>query len=378
MTLSRRQLLGLLGTAAATAPLLSACATGSARTPSLQQAYKNDFLIGTALSVGIINGAPSPLSALIAREFNAITPENCMKWEEMRNADGSWNWGDADAFVAFGKRHNMHMIGHTLVWHSQIPDAVFKDGAGKDITAAALQQKMEQHIQTLVDRYKGQLQSWDVVNEAIGDDLQMRNSHWYRILGEDFIHRAFSLAQEADPKAKLLYNDYNIERGAKRDATIAMLKRLQKRGTPIHGIGIQGHINLEKPGIDEIEQSILAFADLGLRVSFTELDIDVLPQVWDLPVAEISTRFDYTPERDPYPQGLPANMQDALARRYESLFALFLKHRDKIDRISLWGTSDDASWLNDFPIKGRTNYPLLFDRSHQPKPAYFRVLDLKK
>lgn len=378
MPLSRRRLLGLLGTTAASAPLLSAQAASPFKPHSLQQAYKKDFLLGTAVDAATVRSAPSPLTTLIAREFNAITPENCMKWEKIRNLDGSWNWADADAFVAFGKRHNMHMVGHTLVWHSQIPDAVFKDATGKDITAAALQQKMEQHIQTLVSRYKGKLQSWDVVNEAIGDDLQMRNSHWYRILGEDFIHRAFSIAHEVDAKAKLIYNDYNIEREGKREATIAMLKRLQKRGTPIHGLGIQGHINLETPSIAEIEKSIIAFAELGLRISFSEVDIDVLPQVWDLPVAEISTRFDYTPERDPYTQGLPQKVQDALARRYESLFSLFLKHRDKIDRISLWGTSDDASWLNDFPIKGRRNYPLLFDRSHQPKPAYFRVLDLKK
>ncbi|ACE84280.1 endo-1,4-beta-xylanase [Cellvibrio japonicus] len=378
MQVSRRKLLQLMGASAALVPAVKLQAASAPTATSLKTAYQQDFLIGAALSASIINQADPQLVTLIARDFNSITPENCMKWGEIRNADGSWKWADADAFVAFGEQHNLHMVGHTLVWHSQIPDSVFKNKDGNYISKTALQKKMQEHITTLAGRYKGKLHAWDVVNEAVDDNLKMRESHWYKILGEDFIYQAFNLAHEVDPKAHLLYNDYNIERTGKREATIEMIKRLQKRGMPIHGLGIQGHMGIDTPPIAEVEKSIIEFAKLGLRVHFTELDIDVLPSVWELPVAEISTRFEYKPERDPYTKGLPQEMQDKLARRYEDLFKLFLKHADKIDRVTLWGVSDDASWLNDFPIRGRTNYPLLFDRQHEPKPAYFRVLDLKQ
>ncbi len=379
MNISRRQLFALTGAGLA----MSQAARLNAATKALEQtglskAYKDNFLIGAALNAHITQGKDEKLTALIAREFNSITPENCMKWGVLRDAEGQWNWTDADSFVAFGTKHNLHMVGHTLVWHSQIHDQVFKNADGSYISKEALQKKMEEHIRTLAGRYKGKLAAWDVVNEAVGDDNKMRDSHWYKIMGDDFIYNAFALAHEVDPKAHLMYNDYNIERTGKREATIDMLKRLKKRGMPIHGLGIQGHLGIDTPPIDEIEKSIIEFAKLGLRVHFTELDIDVLPSVWDLPVAEVSTRFEYKPERDPYIKGLPQAMQDKLAKRYEDLFKLFIKHSDKIDRVTFWGVSDDASWLNGFPIPGRTNYPLLFDRQQQPKDAYFRLLDLKR
>jgi endo-1,4-beta-xylanase len=379
MNLSRRQLLALTsaGIAMGQASKLAAT-TKAAEQTGLKSAYKDNFLIGAALNATIASGADERLNTLIAKEFNSITPENCMKWGVLRDAQGQWNWKDADAFVAFGTKHNLHMVGHTLVWHSQIHDEVFKNADGSYISKAALQKKMEEHITTLAGRYKGKLAAWDVVNEAVGDDLKMRDSHWYKIMGDDFIYNAFTLANEVDPKAHLMYNDYNIERTGKREATVEMIKRLQKRGMPIHGLGIQGHLGIDTPPIAEIEKSIIAFAKLGLRVHFTELDVDVLPSVWELPVAEVSTRFEYKPERDPYTKGLPQEMQDKLAKRYEDLFKLFIKHSDKIDRATFWGVSDDASWLNGFPIPGRTNYPLLFDRQLQPKDAYFRLLDLKR
>lgn len=380
MALSRRDLLKRSGLAGLAASLpLAGCGTASSlKAQGLKDLYAKDFTIGAALNRFIIEEKDPYLTALIKREFSSITPENCMKWEEIRNPDGSWNFADADAFVAFGEANNMEMVGHTLIWHSQMDNTQFFDKDGKYISADALNRKVDDHIQTLVERYKGKLAHWDVVNEFIDDDNQYRQSHWYKTLGDSIIDRAFNLAHEVDPKAHLVYNDYNIEREGKRDATVEMLKKHLKRGTPIHGVGIQGHINIETPSVADIEKSILAFAELGLRVHFTELDIDVLPLVWDLPTAEISTRFEYRPERDPFKNGLTQEMSDRLARRYEDLFKLFIKHADKIDRVTLWGVSDDATWLNDFPIPGRTSYPLLFDRKKQPKDAYFRVANLKK
>jgi endo-1,4-beta-xylanase len=379
MNISRRHLLALggAGLALSQATKLSAASKAAEQT-GLKTAFKDNFLIGTALNVGHTKNENPRITALIRKEFSSITPENCMKWGVLRNAQGEWNWADTDAFVNFGSEHQLHMVGHTLVWHSQIQDEVFKNADGSYISKAALQKKMEQHISTLAGRYKGKLAAWDVVNEAVGDDNKMRESHWYNIMGEDFIYNAFALAHEVDNKAHLMYNDYNNEQPEKREATLAMLKRLQKRGAPIHGLGIQAHIGLQDPPIEEIEKSIIEYAKLGLRVHFTELDVDVLPSIWKLPVAEISTRFEYTPERDPYTKGLPQEVEDQLAKRYEDLFKVFIKHSDKIDRVTFWGVSDDSSWLNGFPIRGRTNYPLLFDRKQEPKSAYFRVLDLKR
>lgn len=379
MNISRRHLLALSGAGLALSQVAKlSAASKAAEQTGLKTAFADNFLMGAALNVAQTKNEEPHITALIRKEFNSITPENCMKWGVLRDAKGEWNWTDADAFVNFGTEHKLHMVGHTLVWHSQIQDEVFKNADGSYISKAALQKKMEEHISTLAGRYKGKLPAWDVVNEAVGDDNKMRASHWYNIMGDDFIYNAFALAHEVDNKAHLMYNDYNNEQPEKREATLTMLKRLQKRGMPIHGLGIQAHIGLQDPPLEEIEKSIIEYAKLGLRVHFTELDIDVLPSIWKLPVAEISTRFEYTPERDPYTQGLPQEIEDKLAKRYEDLFKIFIKHSDKIDRVTFWGVSDDSSWLNGFPIPGRTNYPLLFDRKQEPKSAYFRLLDLKR
>lgn len=378
MNISRRNLLAMSGaTAALIASAKLHAAEKAAAATGLKDAYKDDFLIGAALSVSIIKQQDPKLVALINKDFNSITPENCQKWGEIRNEDGSWKWQDSDAIVDFAGKNKLHMVGHTLGWHSQIPESVFKNKDGSYISKDALAKKQQEHITTLVDRYKGKIHAWDVVNEAVGDDNKMRDSHWYKIMGDDFLVNAFNLAHETDPKAHLMYNDYNNERKDKRQATVDMIKRLQKRSVPIHGLGMQAHIGLGT-NMQDFEDSILAYSALGLKVHLTELDIDVLPSVWNLPVAEISTRFEYKPERDPYIKGLPKEIDEQLAKAYESLFKILIKHKEKIERVTFWGVSDDASWLNGFPIPGRTNYPLLFDRKQEPKSAYFRLLDLKK
>jgi endo-1,4-beta-xylanase len=378
MNISRRGLLAMSGaTAALIASAKLQAAEKAAAATGLKEAYKDDFLIGAALSASIIKQQDPALVALITKEFNSITPENCQKWGEIRNEDGSWKWEDSDAIINFGSKHKMHMVGHTLGWHSQIPESVFKNKDGSYISKEALAKKQKEHITTLVDRYKGKIAAWDVVNEAMGDDNKMRTSHWYNIMGDDFLVNAFNLAHETDPKAHLMYNHYNNEQEGKRNATIEMLKRLQKRKAPIHGLGMQAHVGIASD-MKNFEDSIIAYSELGLRIHLTELDIDVLPSVWNLPVAEISTRFEYKPERDPYIKGLPKEIDEQLAKAYETLFKILIKHKDKVDRVTFWGVSDDASWLNGFPIPGRTNYPLLFDRNKQPKSAYFRLLDLKK
>ena len=378
MSISRRLFLRNAAIASTLLTIKSNAIAKATERSGIKDFYKDDFRIGTAISTSTLVKNDEHMLGLIAREFNAITPENCMKWEPLRPKDQAWDWTAADKFVEFGQKNNMYVVGHNLVWHSQVPKEVFQDESGGVIKKEALAIKMQNHIAKLAGRYKGKIHAWDVVNEAVEDNGSWRKSPWYKIMGEDFIAKAFHLAHEVDPNAHLIYNDYNTETPVKRDFIVGMVKSFKKRGVPIQGVGLQEHLSIDGPSVEEIEKTLVALSNIGVRVHVTELDIDVLPSVWNLPTAEISTRFDYTPERDPYIQGLPKNIEEKLAKRYEDIFKLYLKHRDKIDRVTLWGTTDGETWLNDFPIKGRTNYPLLFDRGFSPKSAYFRLLDLKK
>jgi endo-1,4-beta-xylanase len=374
MKLSKREFLLCSGTALLASQI--SLRTMAAAKTGLKEAYKDRFLIGAAINSSIATNQHPNLTEIIKRDFSSVTPENSLKWEAIRTEEGGWKWDHADAFVNFAQQHKLQAVGHCLAWHSQTPDSVFKQKNGDYIKPAELNKKIEEHVTTLVSRYKGKIAAWDAVNEAVGDDKQMRKSHYYNILGEEFIDKVFHTAHETDPDVHLIYNDYNNEQPDKRNTTLELIKRLQKRGVPLHGLGMQLHVAVDGPSIEEIEKSIVAFYNMGLRVHITELDVDVLPSVWNIPVAEISTRFEYTPERDPFKSGISKQMNDQLSKRYEDLFKLFIKHKDKIDRITLWGLTDDMSWLNNFPVRGRTNYPLLFDRKHQPKDAYYKILAL--
>lgn len=343
----------------------------------LKDYFKNDFKVGVAISTNIFERNDTELLDMISREFNSITTENSLKWEPVHPGENQWNFEVPDQFVAFGQQHDMHIQGHVLVWHSQVPRNLFVDKDGKQISKSGLQKRMENHISTLVDRYKGKIHSWDVVNESITPEEGFRKSKWFEIMGPEFMERAFHLAHEADPNCHLIYNDYGMNNPKRRDFVVELVKKYKKKGVPIHGIGMQGHYNLESPGFKEIEKSIEAFASTGLRVHFTELDVDVLPSKGKQ-TAEVSTNIKYDKKLNPYVDGLPKEIDDKLTKRYEELFKLFLKHKDKIDRITFWGISDDYSWKNNFPVRGRTNYPLLFDRAHNPKSAYFAVTGLKK
>ncbi|MDQ3292392.1 MAG: endo-1,4-beta-xylanase, partial [Bacteroidota bacterium] len=269
----------------------------------------------------------------------------------------------------------MFIVGHTLVWHQQTPDWVFEDEAGKPVSREVLLKRMENHISTVVGRYKGKINGWDVVNEAIADQGgQMRPTKWLSIIGEDFAEKAFEYAHKADPKAELYYNDYSLYRPDKREGTIRLVKSLQAKGIKVKAIGMQGHYGLTVPTIEQIEESIVAFSKLGVEVNFTELDIDVLPNPSRRQGADIAETFGADEKFNVYTNGLPDSVQQKLTKRYADLFTLFKKHRDKIGRITFWGVTDANSWLNNWPIKGRTSYPLLFDRQYQPKPAFQAIL----
>lgn len=345
---------------------------GSAsKATSLQTGYKHSFLIGAALGSEHIQEKDPAATALILREFNAITPENVMKCGEIHPEAGRYDFALADQFVAFGQKQHMATFGHTLVWHSQLSPFVEKM-RNRD----SLLRFMEDHIATVVGRYAGKIKGWDVVNEALNEDGTLRESIFLKLLGPTYLETAFKLAQKADPSAELYYNDYNIELPAKRKGAIALLKQLQASGARVDGVGIQGHWNLNGPPVEEIERSIVEYAALGLKVMITELDITVLPNPWDLRGADVNQNYPGSPFMNPYPNALPDSVQQKLAKRYEDIFRVLLKHQDKISRVTFWGVNDGHSWLNGWPIKGRTNYPLLFDRQYRPKPAYHRVLGL--
>ena len=339
---------------------------------SLKNHFRNDFLIGTALNISEIEEKDPQAKWLIPAQFNAISPENIMKCQVIHPEWNVYHFDLADQFVKYGRKHNMFIVGHTLIWHSQLSTFV------KNIQSPdSLLLFMTNHINTVAGRYAGKINSWDVVNEALNEDGSLRNSIFLEKLGEDYIRKAFELASKAAPGAELYYNDYNIEQPIKRAGVIALVKKLKGSGTRIDGIGIQGHWSIRGPSLDDIENSILEYSALGLKVSFTELDLTCLPNPWDLTGADINQNFENSPFMNPYPKSLPDSVQLKLANCYEGLFKLFIKYKDKIERITFWGVNDGQSWLNNWPIKGRTNYPLLFDRNYKPKPAFEKVIALK-
>lgn len=370
MNVIKRNILGIACLATMSCGLIATKAPDT----SLKKVFRKDFYVGAALNGYQASNKDTKSNAIIKQHFNTISPENLLKWGSVHPQPGKYNFQPADNYVALGQEHKMFVVGHTLVWHNQTPDWVFEDGKGNPASKEILEQRMQEHIKTVAGRYKGKIHGWDVVNEALNDDGTLRESKWLKIIGEDYLAQAYTLAHQADPKAELYYNDYNMWKPAKRDGAIRLVKNLQDKGIKVDGIGMQGHWGLENPSIAQIEESIVAFSKLG-KVMITELDIDVLPNPSNRNGADIDATFEFDEKYNVYTQGLPDEVQQKLAKRYADIFALFHKHRDKISRVTFWGVTDSDSWLNNWPIKGRTSYPLLFDRNYQPKPALEAVVN---
>ena len=376
MTASRRL---IVGAAALLAACQSAPRSGTASSAlGLKDAFRDAFMVGTALAPPQVGERDTASVALITHQFNAISPENVLKWERVHPQPDRYDFAPADEYVAFGERHGMFIVGHTLVWHSQTPPWVFQNAQGQPLTRDELLARMKDHITTVVGRYKGRIKGWDVVNEALNEDGTFRESPWKRIIGDDYLVKAFQFAHDADPAAELYYNDYNLDYPAKRDGVIRLVRSLQAAGVPIHAVGSQEHLKLTTPSIAQVDSSIRMISATGVKVNVTELDIDMLPPATRNATADVSVRAGPAPNLDPYKAGLPDSMQVALARRYEDLFRVYLDHRDVIDRVTFWGVADRDSWLNGWPVRGRTNYPLLFDRNNKPKLAYQRVMALTR
>jgi endo-1,4-beta-xylanase len=359
-------------TAIAAALAVLTAAAGAA--PTLKDAYRSDFVIGAAMDSAQITGRDSRAQEIVAAQFSSVTPGNDLKWERVHPAPGVYDFRRGDEFVDFAQEHHLFAVGHVLVWHQQTPAWVYYDGDGGLLTKEALLARLKDHIFTVVGRYKGKIKAWDVVNEVIGDDGAMRQSLWYQICGEDYIVKAFQWAHEADPAAELTYNDYNIEYPQKRAGALALVKRLKAAGVPITTVGIQAHYLIGEPDLQLLDDAIADFAKLGVKVALTELDIDVNPRPSGGVTGDIALRLAADPKYNPYADGLPAEVQDKLTARYAKVFAIALKHKDVVDRVTLWGVTDADSWHNNWPIKGRTAYSLLFDRDGKPKPAVAAII----
>lgn len=341
---------------------------------TLKDAYKGCFMVGAALNPVQFNSQDQVEDAIIKRQFNTISPENVLKWERVHPQPGTYDFAPADKYVEFGQQNHMFVIGHTLIWHSQVPKWVFEDDKGNPVSRDTLLDRMHDHINKVVGRYKGRINGWDVVNEALNEDGTLRQSPWMKIIGEDYIEKAFRFAHEADPKAELYYNDYSLENEAKLKGAVELIKKLKAKGVPITGVGTQGHFHMDWPSIEDVDRTINEFGTLGIRVMVTELDIDVLPQATQSQTADVSLNLAADPKLNPYPSGLPDAVQQALAKRYADLFGTYAKHCGLLTRVTFWGVTDQNSWKNNWPVQGRTNYPLLFDRNSQPKPAFDAVI----
>ena len=355
-------------------------------TISLGAAYQGAFLMGTAVNQAIVSGKDTISQKIVEKEFNTITPENCMKAASVNPAPGVYNFGPADAFVAFGQKNDLFIVGHTLVWHNQTPAWFFTDEEGNPNTPAAQKERLRSHIEAVAGRYAGKVQAWDVVNEVIDNDGSYRPTTWVKGIGDgdELVKLAFQYASEYAPNTELYYNDFNAWRPAKRDGIVRMVKLLQAEGIRIDGIGIQGHWGLNYPKNEYIEQAIDAYSALGVKVMITELDVDVLPltkegQIIGRSMMESQFQLEeFKTFFDPYTDGLPQSVAEEQADRYAELFRIFYERKEKVDRVTFWGVQDGMSWKNGYPIPGRTNYPLLYDRDGKAKLARQAVLKVPK
>lgn len=360
------------------AALLAACGGGKqtiVKEKSLKEAFGDKFLVGVAVPNHQVSGKDTAATRIIKTHFNSVVGENCMKCVNIHPEEDRYYFGGADSLVEFGQANDMAIIGHCLIWHSQCAPWFFVDKEGKEVSPEVLKQRMKEHITTVVSRYKGKIKGWDVVNEAIESDGSYRKSKFYEILGEEYVPLAFRYAHEADPDAELYYNDYGMHAPGRRDGVVRLVKSLKEKGLRIDAVGLQGHMGMDYPTVEEFEKSMMAFADCGVKLMITEWEMSALPTVHEK--ANISDTVAYSKAMNPYPEALPDSVSRIWNARMKAFFELFLKHADVVDRVTVWGVSDGDSWKNDFPVKGRKEYPLLFDRNHRMKPFLRELVNPK-
>ena len=323
---------------------------------SLKDVFANDFLMGVSLSGRNVRNAAE--QDLIRKEFNSVTCENAMKPASLHPSPNVWRWEEADRIANFCRENGIKMRGHCLVWHNQFSDWMLYDESGNFVDKEVFYARLKDHIQTVMSRYKDVIYAWDVVNEAMSDGgtNPYRESKLYQLCGDEFIAKAFQFAREADPKAVLFYNDYNECDRRKSRNIYNMVLKMRSNGVPIDGIGMQGHYNIFKPTVEELDAALALYSPLVEHIHITELDVRVN--------REMGGQLQFSQEG----AALSDSVQALHTQQYERLFKTFQKYRDKIDCVTFWNLHDGCSWL------GERNHPLLFDKALQPKPAYHRLV----
>jgi endo-1,4-beta-xylanase len=343
---------------------------------TLAEAYAPYFKMGVAVG-GRMSSGGDPLAAqLAAQQYNRATPENAFKWQSVQPRPGEFNFGPALAFLDFAEQNEMEVHGHTIVWHQQVPAWVFEAPAGQEMTREILLTRLEEHMAALATNIGARVHYWDVVNEAFNDDGSLRATPWLNIIGPDYLEQVFALADRYFPDAKLVYNDFSMERAGKRDAVAQLVRDLKAKNIRIDAIGSQGHFRIDAPALQAIEASITAFSETGVEVLITEMDVDVLPPANQNQGADLNVDAELSARLNPYAECLPSDVAERAAERWASIFELFVQHSDELASVTLWGVSDAHSWLNNWPVNGRTNYAQLFNRQLQPKSAWQRVIEV--
>jgi endo-1,4-beta-xylanase len=338
---------------------------------SLREAAKGRFLVGAAVMSRQLDDPK--VAELVARQFDCLTGENEFKPASVHPRPDQFRFEPADRIIDFAKKHDMKVVGHTLCWHSQSPAWMFRGDDGKPLSREAALANLKTHIDAVVGHFRGKVIGWDVVNEAISDsgETDLRDTPARRAIGDDFIEKAFELAHAADPDAELYYNDYSNDEPRKLEKTLRLIRALKAKGVRLDAVGMQSHLRVDDAEApNRLEKAITAYSAEGVKVLITELDVDVLPR--NVRGADVAAR--QQGGADPYKDGLPTEVAEKEARFYGQLFEVVLKNPGVVTRVTFWGTHDGASWLNNWPVARRTNYPLLFDRKLEPKPAFQSVI----
>lgn len=317
----------------------------------LKDKYKDYFKIGAEVNSWTIKSHAD----LITTHFNSITCENEMKPISLAPEEGRFTFERADEIYDFAVKNDLGVRGHTFVWHNQTPDWIFNVKDREELL-----ERLKNHIAVVGGRYRDKVYCWDAVNEAIEDktDLVLRQSKWLEKLGEHYMDDVFRIAKEVLPEKEFFYNDYNETNPVKRKKIYDTVKGMLDRGVPVDGIGMQMHINIYGPSIDELKSALELYASLNLRIHVTEMDVSMFE-------FNDHTRLDYP----------PAELIEKQAQVYADYFKVFREYKDHIDCVTLWGVADDMTWLDNFPVPRRKNWPLLFDVNHNPKEAFYRILE---
>jgi endo-1,4-beta-xylanase len=306
------------------------------------------FPIGTVIKWPEVS-LTGPYASLASRQFNSFTPESTFKASELRPTGDEFRWENADRLIEFCISNNKRVHGHTLLWDRALPDWIQNVDARND-------KVLEEHVRQVTNRYSGKITGWDVVNEAFDEEGGLKKGVWNRIGGDNYISRAFTIASVQDPQARLFYNDFDLEANeTKRNGVLKYLNSLRDSGVPIHGIGLQLHLNISSANVSSIERTFLQFAEAGYLIHISELDLSV----------------------NPY-HGVISGKEELFQAQAKLLWLVFEKYLQVPPAlrygVTFWGVGDADSWLTS-DLK-QVDYPLLFDEEYEPKPAWYTLVEM--